>query len=242
VEDGLADADWANVRAQLQAPLFDSIREVLDQLSNHEWPTLAALNAISEARTIFNIAGLPIRFVQPVQAGSAMQYETQIATTGEIPTRQNLHDLFNALQWLSFPLAKRAINAEHVKRLQNGGLAEAQARSTERDVLTMFDESGVIVASADASLLDLLRRFEWKTLFVTRRDDVIANMRFVLLGHGLMEKSLSPFIGLTGKAMLLNVAADADLDFAGARWLSDAENLKTSRNLAPLPQIGRAHV
>ncbi|MBC7621767.1 MAG: DUF3025 domain-containing protein [Aeromicrobium sp.] len=172
-----------------------------------------------------------------------MSYEMQIAATGEVPTRQNLHDLFNALQWLSFPGFKSAINAEHVKRLNAGGEAEAKGRSKARDVLTMFDESGVLVASCDTALLELLKNFAWRELFVERRADVIANMRFYLVGHGLMEKALAPFIGMTGKAMLLRVeCADLDrvavLDAAAAQWLHDAENLGSAVNLSPLPLLG----
>ena len=111
-------------------------------------------------------------------------------------------------------------------------------RPVERDVLTMIDESGVIVASADLSLLDLLREFRWQALFVERRAEVMAHMRFALLGHGLMEKALAPFIGLTGKAILLNIRDDESLDAAAAQWIGDNAHLANPRMLAPLPLLG----
>ncbi len=238
VEQVPAPMDWR--AAALQAPFFDGIRPLLNGLHGDFWPTLEQLNALAAAREVANMRGAAIRFVLPRTAAlSAMHYETQIANTGEVPTRDNWHDLFNALQWIGFPHLKSAINAQHVRLLSAGGVVEATARSVPRDVLTMFDESGVIVASADASLLELIRAFQWRELFVVRREEVIANMRFVLVGHGLMEKALSPFIGITAKAMLLHVDAKAaSLDHAAAAWLMEGGNLVSSQNLAPLPLLG----
>jgi hypothetical protein len=242
VADGLTDT-WVKVRKRLEDPIFASVAELLPKLDRQGWPSLDVLNVIGRNRGIGNAFQHPLRFVPPIDTGSAMSYEMQIATSGEVPTRENVHDLFNALQWLSFPQLKSAVNAEHVKRLQSGGEAEAKARSKARDVLTMFDESGVIVASTDSSLLSLLQKFAWRELFVERRADVLANMRFHLVGHGLMEKALAPFIGMTGKAMLLTVdGAVLDrretLDAAASRWLGDEENLSSATNLAPLPLLG----
>jgi len=243
VADGLTGDGWKRLASQRDSPLFASVRETLDQLDGEDWPTLERLNQLSKQRDLRNIDDKPIRFVEPTGAASAMAYELQIATSGAIPTRENLHDLLNAMQWLSFPHLKRNINAEHVKRLQLEPGVEAKSRSRARDVLTMFDESGVIVASADPSLLELLRSFQWRALFVERRLDVIKSMRFQLVGHGLMEKALAPFIGITGKAILLPVA-DGALDNAGlldgaaAGWLTHPTNLASTQNLAPLPLLG----
>lgn len=240
--DGLADS-WVSVRQQLDGPCFASVSDALLTLDTQRWPSLDALNAISQSNGICNGRQQPLRFVPPVDGGSAMSYEKQIAITGQVPTRQNLHDLFNALQWLSFPRLKSAINVEHVKRLQAGGEVEAKSRSKARDVLTMFDESGVLVASADPTLLSLLDKFAWRELFVARRRDVLANMRFYLVGHGLMERALNPFIGITGKAMLFRVdIADLDrrdvIDTAASAWLSYEGNLASAINLSPLPLLG----
>lgn len=231
---------WHAAANLLEAPFFDGVRPVLSELKSGAWPELAQLNALAKKRHVVNARGVPICFVPPPpQVVSAMHYETLIVDTGKVPTRDNWHDLFNALQWIAFPQLKSAINAQHARLLAAGGAAEASARSAPRDVLTMSDESGVIVASADGSLLELIRNFQWRELFVTRREQVIANMRFVLVGHGLMEKSLSPFIGITAKAMLLHVdASSATLDRAAADWLMDDAHLADSRQLAPLPLLG----
>ncbi len=241
-----APISWRAAANMLEAPFFDGVRDLLrelvraDGLGRNTWPTHAALNAIATERQITNARGVPIRFVPPASDSiSAMRYETDIAHTGAVPTRENWHDLFNALQWIAFPHVKSAINEQHAQLLAAGGALEATARSAPRDVLTMADESGVIVASADDSLLDLIRQFQWRELFVDRRDAVIAHMHFVLVGHGLMEKALAPFVGMTAKAILLNVDARAtSIDRAAADWLADEGHLADSRQLAPLPLLG----
>ena len=224
--------DWLRAQTALATPFFDAIRPSLMALGGHAWPGIDQLNALVATHT-------HVRFV-PADAAtkSAMQYETHIATTSEIPTRQNWHDLFNALQWLNFPLMKTAISRQHAALLARGGELEAKARSVPRDVLTMFDESGIIVVSKDETLLQLIRDFQWQTLFVDHRHEVETNMRFTLVGHGLMEKSLAPFIGITAKAMLLNIDIDDDLDQHATRWLNDETNLQSARNLSPLPLLG----
>ncbi len=224
--------DWMRAQAALSTPFFDAIRPSLIALGGHVWPNIDQLNVLAASHT-------HVHFIPAdVATKSAMQYETHIAATGEIPTRPNWHDLLNALQWLNFPLMKTAISHLHAALLARGGESEARARSIPRDVLTMFDESGIIVASEDETLLQLIRDFQWQTLFVDRRHDVETNMRFTLVGHGLMEKSLAPFIGITAKAMLLNIKIDDDLDQHAARWLRNEANLQSARNLSPLPLLG----
>lgn len=231
---------WQGAASALALPFFDAVRPLLRELEGSEWPSLERLNALAGRRHIVNARDKAIRFVTPpAEAVSAMRYETQIDASGEVPTRDNWHDLFNALQWIAVPHLKSAINAGHARLLATGGAAEATARSAPRDVLTMFDESGIIVASADASLLELIRAFRWRELFIERRAEAIANMCFVLVGHGLLEKSLAPFVGITAKAMLLNVDAQSPgLDQAAAEWLGGESNLADSHNLAPLPLLG----
>ncbi len=235
-------ADWREAADALSGACFDGVRQWLQQLNDECWPSLARLNALAASAQTCNARGDLIRFVPPPASSlSAMHYETHIAATGEVPTRENWHDLFNALQWLSFPTMKATINARHAELLRIRGPDEAKSRSVPRDVLTMVDESGVLVASEDDSLLELIRQFRWRELFVDRRAHVETKMRFVLVGHGLMEKAMRPFIGMTGKAILLNIAASSSLDVAAANWLRDDANLANSGTLAPLPLLGVPH-
>ena len=154
---------------------------------------------------------MALRFVAPREHSDTARryYEPHIAQTGEVKTRaQNWHDLFNALAWITFPLAKAAINAQHVAILQERGDAEAKRRGPERDALTLFDESGVIVATDDASLTQLIADFEWKELFWRRRAELAQRMRFFVFGHALYEKALEPYIGMVAKTVFVPFAAD----------------------------------
>lgn len=222
------------------SPLYFPLRRWLRQLPPH--PDGAALAALAEHHPIVAGNGRRIRFVPPRRDGLA--YECRIWESGEVETRpDNWHDWFNALVWLTFPRTKLAVSARHVRAMTPAGAA----RGSERDALTHFDECGIAVFSAQAELLDLLRGFQWKTLFVDRRTAVERDMRFVVFGHATYERLLRPFRGLTAKAVLHEVdqpwlrlppdeqiaAVDAILaaDLAGGRYTR-------SRDFQPLPLLG----
>ena len=150
--------------------------------------------------------------------------------TGRIETRpENLHDWFNALCWLAFPRTKARINAMHAAEIPN----EKGQRGRLRDLLTIFDEGGALVVCADEDLVQLVREHRWKELFWTHRDRVKQAMRFVVLGHAVLEQALKPRPGITCKAIF--ATPDADLDAHAAAWLP---NGKTPRDLAALPVFG----
>jgi Protein of unknown function (DUF3025) len=239
---------WCDAQTCFGARCFDAIRENLAAFTGEAWPTLAALNARSQRHELVNHRGLPIRFVAPADDESiSIHYEKRIAETGEIATRENWHDFFNAMQWLTFPKSKAAISEMHT-RLMAAQIDGVKVRSIPRDVLTLFDEGGVIVASADESLLTHIRNFEWKKLFVDRRAEAGKNINFYLAGHSVLEKMLDPFIGVTAKALLLKVddnffaQSHADqlreLDSRAAAWLMNEASLTSTRNLNPLPILG----
>ncbi|MDO8597266.1 MAG: DUF3025 domain-containing protein [Sulfuricaulis sp.] len=205
------------------------------------------------------------------------QYEVRIYREGEVPTRpDNFHDLFNALAWLAFPRTKALLNRKHYEDMmarhskvrqgaagtdpESRGTARGDfgsrgtargdfgSRGTARDVLTLFDESGVIVACSEPELAGLLRGFEWKTLFWTQRAEVRRAMRFLLFGHGIHEKALRPFKGLTAKALVLGVSREfpampldmqlAEADGRAAEHFAQPSALDSTRTLAPLPIFG----
>jgi len=245
---------WRDAKPRFSAHCFDAVRIALEALDQDEWPALDAINQAAMQRGLLNYRHLPVRFIAPddhhgesASTYTLAHYETRIAERGEIVTRENWHDFFNALQWLSFPQSKAAISEMHT-RLLTAHAPEAKARSIPRDVLTLFDEASVIVASSDVSLLALIRNFQWRTLFVERRAEVMAHMHFYLAGHSVLEKMLNPFIGITAKALLLEVdktfaaqgkkAQLSELDTRARDWLMTPENLTSTRNLNPLPILG----
>ena len=153
--------------------MFAPLAPAIARLPADRWPTHDELTALAGGITTSRGQGL--RFVAPRAHTDRERryYESHIAETGEVETRpENWHDLFNALVWITFPLAKARINAQHAAILEEGGEEEARNRSPERDALTLFDEGGVIVAARSPELLRLIIDFEWKQLFWHRRSEL----------------------------------------------------------------------
>jgi len=238
------DREW--LRA---SPPFGSVRPLLALLPRSEFPALEALNAIAAARGIVTGGGKPLRFVASAAKPRPLElpYEMRIFETGEVPTReQNWHDLFNALTWLAYPRTKAVLNRRHHDELSKRR-GEA-LRGTARDVLTLFDEGGVLVACADPFLAGLLRGFRWKELFWERRNEVVKRMRFHVFGHAILENALALFRGVTAKALIVDVRHDAIaqsteslnavFDVRAAGYFASPEALASTRTLAPLPVLG----
>lgn len=231
----------------LAAPIFAALRPSLGRLATDRFPRHDELNALA-GPSLVSGGGAPIRFVPPTSARDpSAQYETRIFETGEVQTRpDNWHDLFNALVWLAFPKTKAILNRHHHEQII-ARRGERQ-RGTARDVLTLFDEGGVVVGTADARFSALLRGFRWKDLFWTNRAEVLRCMRFHVFGHAIYEKALEPYKGVTAKALILEVAPElshapterylAELDAGAARYFSGSGALASTRSLSPLPILG----
>lgn len=217
-------------------PAFQPYRDLLAALDlARGLPSLDALNALATARDIHQANGCPVRFVAPQNRLAARVYETHILQTGEVPTRADTwHDVLNALVWLRFPQFKSALNAAHGEAIPH----EIDAtRGRRRDALTVLDESGVWAVSRDPDLPALLTERAWHTLFWDRRQAVETEMRFVVVGHALLEKMGAPYPAMTGKCLLLpSTSLDAD---AAEQWAVNAlGDLIIPRQLAPLPVQG----
>jgi hypothetical protein len=239
--------DWTAARERLGAPIFAPLRTFLSRLPEDRWPTQAELTALAEGIQTANAR--PLTFVAPAAIEGRASYEATIAATGAVPTRtDNWHDLFNALCWMAWPLAKAAMNAQHVAILEEGGVQEARRRGPERDALTLFDEGGVVVAASDATLLALIRDFEWKALFWERRAQVEARMKFFAFGHACLEQSLAPYIGMVAKTVFVPVdelfhalpieAQVPRVDELLARHFASRARFASPKSMAPMPILG----
>ena len=230
----------------LASPMFATLAPVIERLPEDHFPTLAELNRLCGEREVVSGGGEPLEFV-PQETKTGEPYEKRVFAYGKVLTRnRNWHDLFNALVWITFPKTKAAINRHHYREMQarDGG----EARGAVRDALTLFDESGVIVASIDAGLSELLTGFRWKELFWGRREEVVRGMRFHLFGHALYEKALKPYKGVTGKSVILDISAKelerllpqqlASLDAQLSRLFADMRSLAATEAYAPLPVLG----
>jgi hypothetical protein len=232
----------------VDAPIFAGIESLLRRLPQDRFPTTEELNALV-APSVVSGGGAPIRFVPPdrVSREYSAAYEVRVFETGRVTTRpNNWHDLFNALVWLAFPRTKSAMNARHHAEIRTR--RGAPVRGTARDVLTLFDEGGIVVAAADAGLADLLRNFRWKELFWQRRMEVERSMRFYVFGHAIYEKALAPHKGVTAKALIVPVERDGleapvarqveGLDAFAADYFRRPDSLASTRTLMPLPILG----
>lgn len=242
-----------------EAAIYQALWPWLESLSTQAPPSREYLNAFFSRG---NAGSKPIRLV-PSDARPSKhylgQYEVRCHLHGEIAYRDDSwHDAFNALAWLAFPTTKAAITQGHfdaleVRRREEGQTADplfipAGPRGARRDALTLFDEGGLIAASADGELLELIRHRQWKRLFWGRREAVAQRMRFFVLGHALYEKALNPYKGMTARALLLETG-DAFLglppqaqrefvDKAAARRVMDAIGFSASSDVPPLPLMG----
>jgi len=237
--------------ALLQSPLFAPLHPLISRFN--QFPALDALNAQLIERSITVQNGRELSFVAQGVGRLAFeqQYEPRCYLTGEVQTRaDNWHDLLNALVWFTFPKAKAAINARHYQALTDAAaMPETRSqRGAVRDTNTLLDESGVIVACADAELAGLLCSFSWKELFWQRRELVRTRMGFYLFGHGLYEKALQPYIGMTGQGLLLAVEPEfftwtpaqqgGHLDTLLADYLAAPQHCRSTRELSPVPLLG----
>ncbi|CAG2148899.1 hypothetical protein LMG31506_03904 [Cupriavidus yeoncheonensis] len=211
---------------------------VADGVSLH-----ACLNEQAARAGLCNIRGLPLSFVAQEALPAGTAYESHIHATGAVPTRDNLHDFFNALIWLHFPRAKARLNAIQAEVIGCAGVRAG--RGGARDAATLFDENAVLFLSADASLEAALRGFEWQELFVRRREDWGRQCVVVPFGHALLEKMVDPYKSVTAHAWPLALPAASarstlvdDALAISLRAAADAGTLRGGRSFAPLPVMG----
>lgn len=186
------------------------------------------------ASRISNFKKLPIRFVDQACLPEGEAYESFIANTGKIPTRDNHHDLLNGLIWLNFPHAKAVFNELHAKDILQHGIHNA--RTALRNALTVFDENGGIVVSSDKLLLEQLQAFKWQAVLVTHRTNWLAQHRtiaFFPFGHALLEKLVNPRKNITSHTLLILVDEGwFEQSIASQRNQLDAAIAKLFRQLA----------
>ncbi|MDM0008745.1 DUF3025 domain-containing protein [Variovorax sp. J22G73] len=192
--------------------------------------------ALQRARLSSGMPGMP-DFVAQHALPAGRAYEAHIFQTRSVPTRDNLHDLFNGLVWLAFPQAKRRLN-----ELQAGEIARAgvsTVRGPLRDALTLFDENGALLHAPPALWQALVAR-DWHTLFVTRRG-LWNEARLLLFGHALLEKLVTPRKPITAHVLCVpgrqGLHGPTGFDDAAIAASFDAKSLET-KPFVPLPVLG----
>ncbi|UOG93343.1 MAG: DUF3025 domain-containing protein [Candidatus Thiothrix sulfatifontis] len=188
---------------------FDAVHPCFQQLQNRRcwaglmhWPACECLNQLLPAALCAQ-SGLPLRFFPQDNTlpFPELYYEERIFQHGMVATRANWHDFFNALMWSVFPHTKVMINAVHAADIQQYG----KPRTPQRDALTVLDESGVIIVASRRELLQQVLDFAWETLFWEERAAWGQEIACFMIGHATLEKMLTPYVGVTAHALLVEV-------------------------------------
>ena len=176
----------------------------------------------------------PLRFAPQGDLPPGDAYERYIFETGSVPTRDNLHDLFNGLCWMRFPQTKTRLNQLQAAELAAAGVKPV--RGPVRDALTVFDENAAFL-SAPQPLWDALADRDWQQLFIGLRP-LWQQAQLVLFGHALLEKLVQPRKPITAHVYRAQCAINsiAELDAWVAGDLS-AEKL-AGKPFLPLPVLG----
>jgi Protein of unknown function (DUF3025) len=169
-----------------------------------------------------------VRFLDHAALPPGEPYESFIARTGSVPTRDNLHDLFNGVMWLTWPLTKQRLNFLHAQMIARQG--STGPRGTLRDVLTVFDENAALLQASPA-LVDALRARDWKTAFIEQRA-MWQCARLVVFGHALMEKLMQPRKAITAHVWIVTALTDEALA------ASLTVDRLMSKPFLPLPVLG----
>ena len=187
-------------------------------------PQSEALNAAGSA---------PVRFVPQADLPDGQAYEDFIFATGQVPTREGLHDFFNALCWMHFPLAKKRLNQLQAQEISRAGVG--QVRGPVRDAATVFDENALLIQPSDA-VWTALTAHRWQEALVALRSEW-AHTRLWTFGHAALEKAVQPYKSITVHLWRVPLGvAQADID----AWLAQdlcAEKL-ARKPFSPLPLLG----
>ena len=235
----------------------DIIAKVLNTALQQQADDL--LQPLPQTKPALNNKAQTLQFVSQDALPEGEAYESFIGTTGNIPTRNNLHDLFNGSIWLTFPKTKALLNYYHMLEINQQGIGASRGRV--RDTITVFDENGAILVTADASIGKALVDFDWQASLVAPRDkwdkpkqsNNHSQAAVYIFGHALLEKLLQPRKALCAHSIVINVTQDffalslseriSHLDKRAADYMEAllSQLDVTPRKLSPLPILGVPH-
>ena len=238
--------DWSR-------PWYATVRGAAGKLERDEAGRITArfrdsLSAQATAMGIRNHQGLPLSFVPQAYLPEGTAYEAFIGATGGVPTRDNLHDFFNGLVWLTFPRIKVQLNALQAAQIARDGIGKS--RGPARDGATIFDENAALLVVRDdpqgEALVDALRGHQWREAFIDKRAMFGSDAEVWSFGHALMEKLVAPRKAITAHTWVVRAGADYfALDEAGRRaWLDQhvAQQLKeqelNTASFTPMQVLG----
>ena len=203
-----------------------------------------------------NAQAQTLAFVSQNALPEGEAYEHFIAKTGNIPTRDNLHDLFNGSIWLTFPKTKALLNHYHMLEIAAQGIGHSRGRV--RDTITVFDENGAVLVTSDRRIGKGLKAFDWQASLVASRaqwDNPTqvnrhAQAAVYVFGHALLEQLVQPRKPLCAHSLVIYVTQDFFalslsermnyLDRTLAQQMDEllSHDEVTPRHLSPLPILG----
>jgi Protein of unknown function (DUF3025) len=195
------------------APLRDAGLRVLAQVSSGA-SVAQALNMVSPRGVVF----VPYGSLPRDEA-----YEAFIARTLTVPTRDNLHDLFNGLVWLRHPALKRHLNTLQARAIESQGIGPT--RGPVRDALTLFDEYGALWPAAPAAMRAALSAHDWAGLFIAQRAGW-PGAEPEIFGHALLEQ----LARAPRKALTAHVLTADPLPWPASAW--------GAKPFMPMPVLG----
>jgi len=237
---GIVHSEGFRPRIYQESPWYGSIAAALARFDALDrFPTPEELSALYHERTA-HLPLPPLRFVaspktkakrpkrQPIDPSTL--YEGRVIDRGEVPTRlDDWHDLFNALAFVHFPRAKRALHARQYgilkSRLTPSSTRLPNARTREQDALSLFDEGGICLAAPHA-LAGVLHEADDDTL----RDALATQqVRIFPFGHALYEHMVARLPVPLGTLVVVPLTADViasdglldGLDLALSQQLDD---------------------
>ena len=178
-------------------------------------------------------------FVPQAALPDGVAYEAFIYSGQGVPTRDGLHDFFNGLVWMHFPLTKARLNALHMGQIERVGIQPS--RGPVRDALTLMDENGALLMAPDA-LWEALWRKDWARLFGELRP-LWAQAQLILFGHALMEKLVRPRKAITAHVYRIKILSvkTSNADWPDIdHWLASELDARViqAKPFAPLPVLG----
>ena len=203
-----------------------------------------------------NAQAQTLAFVSQNALPEGEAYEHFIAKTGNIPTRDNLHDLFNGSIWLTFPKTKALLNHYHMLEIAAQGIGHSRGRV--RDTITVFDENGAVLVTSDRRIGKGLKTFDWQASLVESRAqwdnpkqvNRHAQAAVYVFGHALLEQLVQPRKPLCAHSLVIYVTQDFFalplsermnyLDRTLAQQMDELllHDEVTPRHLSPLPILG----
>ena len=218
---GLADIDWS-------APWLADWRAVGEPLAR------LIHNGMTQHEALNTCAIAPVRFVPQEALPTDQAYEAFIFGSQCVPTREGLHDFFNALCWMHYPLSKQRLNALQDQAIALAGVGSV--RGSLRDAATVFDENAALLQAPDV-LWQALSERRWQDAFVTMRP-LWRQARWLTFGHAALEKLVQPYKSITLHIWRVpeGLGDMTDID----AWLAQDLQIDklASKPFCPMPALG----